>query len=108
MTSKAPTTSTKPGYVRTHGLQALAHHVTDWHLPGPWSIDLSGHVYDGLYVNLPADDSVAWTSSIVVDSTSFEEYPGYRHYSVDGRLPDTGVRIRLTWIDAGTMQAVSA
>jgi hypothetical protein len=102
---RAATTTVAPVHpagVLAHGLHALADHMAERNLT-PESIELPGYFdFDGLTVVVLANQAKAWTSGgFVLDQ--YDEQPPtpasiYYWCWADGRLADTGVRVRISWL----------
>lgn len=111
-TSTTNTTPAHPAGAVAHALQALTGHWIARRLPRPETIDLpNGREFDGLIVTVISTQADAWTGGDFVIDERHEDAPFYGsafHWCrVDGRLPDTGVRVRIQWLSR-TRQEVSA
>lgn len=86
-----------PGVVG-HALTALGHHITQHQLPAPGDITVEA---DHIAINVEGFAAVAWRRSIV--DVTFTREPAIRGSRLEwvtasGRLPDTGVRVQLSWL----------
>lgn len=98
-------TALEPGVI-AHGLRALADHIETHHLPAPHGVDVRpAH----LSVRIPSNGAEAWAVTLAggdgIRCLTAGSDVGY--WETRGLLPDTGVRVRLTWSRA-TSWAVPA
>lgn len=108
------TTNTEPGVI-AHALHALADHIAKHQLPAPAEFQISGDADEQprrLELHLSGCDAIAWSTSIAIDDYSREAAGRgslVEWHLVQGRLPDTGVRVQLQWCwMANTSKRVSA
>ncbi|MEV5001993.1 hypothetical protein [Nocardioides sp. LML1-1-1.1] len=102
-TSATPASSTLSTTQRAelvaHALHALADHIDRYHLPEPGSIELEEH---HLQFAIRGDDAAVWQASLLdgVDEVRKVAAPDSVLESciVTGRLPDTGVRVVIEWV----------
>ncbi|AIY17747.1 hypothetical protein GUY44_06935 [Pimelobacter simplex] len=95
-----PTTSQRAGIV-AHALHALANHIATHHLPEPGSIEIE---HDHLEFHIAGDDAAVWIASLgagVDDVIEQRREHGLTVHRVEGRLPNTGVRVIVEWMRFG-------
>lgn len=86
------------GIIVGHGLMCVASHLITHQLPAPVGLELNT---ERLTVDLVSDDVTPWVSSLVDVTPPVlrgTTHGRIEHHQVDGLLPDTGVRVRLAWI----------
>lgn len=99
------TTSITAGATAAHALIALGHHILNRHLPRPNNITLD-HAANAVDVAVYSGDAETWWASLDggIDTASATTDigtpvgPVYERVTVNGRLPDSGVRIELHWV----------
>lgn len=85
-----------PGVV-SHSLIALGTHIGERQLPNPGQIEIER---DAIVISVAGSDARAWRQSVIVDSVSRDGVPGsaVEYVVLDGRLPDSGVRVRVEYL----------
>lgn len=79
-----------------HGLVALGQHMHTHGLPDPSQIDVEER---GFSIHVRSHDGSPWEQSLHVDGRVLDNGPGSLDWmTVTGRLPDTGVRVRLIYL----------
>lgn len=103
------TTNTQAGVV-AHALHALADHIERHQLPLFAEFQINN---DRLELHLSGHDAEAWWTSLegcIDDAQALPAVAGspVEWVTVQGRLPDTGVRVQLQWIRHRRPKAVPA
>lgn len=94
--TETSTTNTNPAGVVAHGLHALAEHFDYRSLPAPLSITVAPKA---LIVHIPTQGAERWAVTLA-DGDGIhcvDIVDGHAHFQTRGLLPDTGVRVVLTW-----------
>lgn len=93
-------TAIEPGVV-AHGLRALADHFEGRDLPAPLGVDVMPRE---LNVRIPGRNAEAWATTLAQGDglRCFSTGGDVSYWETCGLLPDTGVRVRLTWARATT------
>lgn len=90
----ATETSLEPGVV-AHAMRALAEHFDTKGLPAPLSVTVTGR---DLLVQVHADGAERWAASLADgDGITCLGSGDVGYLRTGGLLPDSGVRVRLTW-----------
>lgn len=99
--------TTQRAGVVAHALRALADHIEAHHLPEPGSIEIEA---DHLEFHIQSGDALVWATSLGESLDRFDETPhdgttvtGCR---VEGRLPDSGVKVAIEWVWVGRLRPV--
>lgn len=107
MTETSITTTTPRSGVVRHGLLALVEHMDFHSLPAFRTITFHP---DRLDVGVQGESGEAWAVTLAngdgIRCTSTRE--GYSHFETRGLLPDSGVRVRLSWCRPAALRSVSA
>jgi hypothetical protein len=100
------TVRTHSGAVVAHALAAVAAHMLEHELPAPDEINLPTRYvgdFDGLTISVQPADAFAWINTgfdcdVFDDGRARSMPPHYRIAKADGRLTDSGVRVRIQYV----------
>lgn len=99
-------TSTTTSGIAAHGLRALAEHFDYRGLPAPIGVTITDQ---RLLVQIPSRDAERWAVSLADgEGISCLGSGDVGYFRTGGLLPDSGVRVTLTWSRAHSSAGVPA